>query len=112
MTMNPKNPEVAQALEDVAAGTLEARRLLIAETQVVHDIRTEVFQERNISIPEWRSTAVEYAIRYHERIYRADSLTIAEVLRDADHITNYILGATIPEVNAEAPKSLDAGTGE
>ena len=111
MPINKNNPEVAKALEDVENGTMEARRLLISESQIVHDIRTEVFQERNIGVQEWRSTAVEYAIRYNERIYRSTDMTIADLLRDADAITDYIIGGTVPEKNADAPKP-DAGAVE
>jgi hypothetical protein len=49
---------------------------------------------------EWRATAVDLAIRHHERVFN-DQSTVEQLLDDAEKIDNYIRLGALP------PSSID-----
>ena len=96
--INPRNPEVEQAIADVDAGTMEARRLLISETSASREsiVERNVFEERIVAPDQWRHASVDLAIRYYERIFGEKPNGMVGLLTDADAIFDYIMVGAIP----------------
>jgi hypothetical protein len=56
---------------------------------------------------EWRATAVDLAIRHHERVFN-DHSTVEQLLADAEKIDDYIrLGALPPSTTDNGASRID-----